>query len=103
MSESKREKERGREIEKRIRRERKKDYLPLATKTHTQISAGHQNCVLWEINLKASMAWQKMVERTPSITQNKFFPVRSTKKPMTGEAAAEMIYTNPFTALAEPE
>lgn len=44
-------------------------------------------------NVNASSAWQPMVQTVPRMTQKIFLPVRSIRKPKTGEATAEMMYT----------
>ena len=50
--------------------------------------------------VNASSAWQPMDARIDTNTQNTFLPTLSTRRPRSGDATADMIYTMLFTVLA---
>ena len=53
------------------------------------------------MKVKARAIWQANVSTMPMMHQNTFLPILSIRKPNSGEATAEMMYTKLFTALAD--
>ena len=53
------------------------------------------------MKVNAKVIWQARVNTIPMMTQNTFLPILSIRKPKSGEATAETMYTRLLTALAD--